>query len=341
MDMNKVLYNVDQRENTTAEQKKTARDNIGAQGALTAGQGVRIVNDTISAAGVVYIGVNTSSTSPQDAVWSAVNEALDNNRLPVLVSGQMNASLFWTFNANHSGGVDFSLAVGGKIHTLTIDRIDHKVSVTTHNAVYSAGDGISILNNVVSVDQKLLDSLKMWDYSTSVYNESHSTTSDAWCHLTNESMFVPRGSYQALHNGRYWVFPKLSWAQQGSYPSSGTASFALKIQASSGVSFQIENSGITSTTTIDGTPAVVVANNVDMSKKVVVTTPFRLAVQNSNDGFSGGLNFYWYYKIDGTLDRSVSHNNGVWSGYSSLCVPWDKPDAESFINYQTIWIERV
>lgn len=93
MDMNKVLYNVDQREDTTLEQKRTARDNIGAQGALTAGQCVRIVNDSISAAGVVYIGVNTSSTSPQDAVWSAVNEALDNNRLPVLVSGTMKSGL--------------------------------------------------------------------------------------------------------------------------------------------------------------------------------------------------------------------------------------------------------
>lgn len=339
MDMNKVLYNVDQREDTTAEQKKTARDNIGAQGALTAGQCVRIVNDSISAAGVVYIGVDTSSTSPQDAVWSAVDEALDNNQLPVLVSGQMNAKLFWIFSANHSSGVDFSRAASGKIHTLTINRTDHKVSVTTHNAVYSAGYGISILNNVVSFDRKLLDSLKMWDYSTSVYNGSPTTTGDDWRHLTNDSMFVPRNINQHMYSGRYWLFPKISWAQS-IYPTGGTIELALQIIPSTGVTVSYAGGGAESTTTIDGHLAIRWAN-IDASKKIMLTPAIRLDVVNNNDNGDGGINFYWWFKINGTLDHALDQNQGAWSGFSSLCVPWLSISDSGTNNYQSVWIERV
>lgn len=339
MNMNKVLYNVDQRGNTTPEQKKTARDNIGAQGKLTAGHCVRIVNDSISAAGVVYIGVYTSSTSPQDAVWSAVDEALDNNRLPVLVSRQINASLYWTFSANHSLGVDFSLAVGGKIHTLTINRTDHKVSVTTHNAVYSAGDGISILNNVVSFDQKLLNSLKMWDYSTSVYNGSPTTTGDDWRHLTNKSMFVPRNINQRMYSGRYWLFPKISWAQS-IYPTGGTIELALQIIPSTGLTVSYAGGGAESTTTIDGHLAVRFAN-IDASKKIMLTPAIRLDVVNNNDNGDGGINFYWWFKINGTLDHALDQNHGAWSGFSSLCVPWLSISDSGTNNYQSVWIERV
>ena len=338
-DVNKVLYNIDQREQTSEDEKKTARDNIGAQGALTAGQCVRIVNDTISAAGVVYIGVDTSSMSPQDAVWSAVNDALDNNRLPVLVSGQMNATLFWAFSANHSSGVDFSRAVGGKIHTLTINRTDHKVSVTTHNAVYSAGDGIYILNNVVSFDQKLLDSLKMWDYSTSVYNGSPTTTGDDWRHLTNESMFVPRNINQSMYSGRYWLFPKISWAQS-IYPTGGTIELALQIIPSTGLTVSYAGGGAESTTTIDGHLAIRWAN-IDASKKIMLTPAIRLDVVNNNDNGDGGINFYWWFKINGTLDHALDQNRGQWSGYSSLCVPWLAISDTGTSNYQSVWIERM
>lgn len=45
--INSVLYNIDQRPDVTAAEQKTARDNIGAQGVLTAGNNVTITNDRI------------------------------------------------------------------------------------------------------------------------------------------------------------------------------------------------------------------------------------------------------------------------------------------------------
>ena len=339
MDMNKVLYNVDQRESTTAEQKKTARDNIGAQGALTAGQGVRIVNDTISAAGVVYIGVDTSSTSPQDAVWSAVDEALENNRLPVLVSGQMNASLFWTFNANHSSGVDFVRVHDNTIYSLSINRTTHVVTTSSRNISYTAGEGIAIgSDNVISSDNTIVNSLNSYDYSTSVYNGSPTTTGDDWRHLTNNSMFVPSGN-QRMYSGRYWLFPKISWAQS-IYPTSGTVELALQIIPSTGLTVSYAGGGAESTTTIDGHLAVRWAN-IDASKKIMLTPAIRLDVVNNNGGGTGGINFYWWFKINGTLDHALDQNHGSWSGFSSLCVPWLSIDKEGTSNYQSVWIERM
>lgn len=340
MDMNKVLYNVDQRGNTTPEQKKTARDNIGAQGALTAGQCIRIVNDSISAAGVVYIGVDTSSTSPQDAVWSAVDEALDNNRLPVLVSGQMNASLFWTFNASHSSGVDFVRVHDNTIYSLSINRTTHVVTTSSRNISYTGGEGITIgSDNVISSDNTIVNSLNSYDYSTSVYNGSPTTTGDDWRHLTNESMFVPRGNSQRMYSGRYWLFPKISWAQS-IYPTGGTIELALQIIPSTGLTVSYAGGGDESTTTIDGHLAIRWAN-IDASKKIMLTPAIRLDVVNNNEGGTGGINFYWWFKINGTLDHALDQNSGHWSGFSSLCVPWLSIDKEGTSNYQSVWIERM
>lgn len=51
---NSVLYNVDQRNDTTATQKATARDNIGAQQKLTAGENITLEGNTISATDTKY-----------------------------------------------------------------------------------------------------------------------------------------------------------------------------------------------------------------------------------------------------------------------------------------------
>lgn len=338
-DVNKVLYNIDQREQTSEDEKKTARDNIGAQGALTAGQCVRIVNDTISAAGVVYIGVDTSSMSPQDAVWSAVNDALDNNRLPVLVSGQMNATLFWAFSANHSSGVDFVRVHDNKIYSISINRTTHVVTTSSRNVSYTGGEGIIIgPDNVISSDNTIVNSLNSYDYSTSVYNGSPTTTGDEWRHLTNDSMFVPSGN-QRMYSGRYWVYPKISWAQSV-YPTSGTIELALQIIPSTGITVSYAGGGAESTTTIDGHLAIRWAN-IDASKKIMLTPAIRLDVVNNNDNGDCGINFYWWFKINGTLDHALDQNRGQWSGYSSLCVPWLAISDTGTSNYQSVWIERM
>ena len=66
--INSVLYNIDQTSDTTADEKARARANIGAQGALTAGDNVSIVNDTISAVDTKY---NVFSTTADGLVPKA------------------------------------------------------------------------------------------------------------------------------------------------------------------------------------------------------------------------------------------------------------------------------
>ena len=62
---------------------------------------------------------------------------------------------------------------------------------------------------------------------------------------------------------------------------------------------------------------------------------------NNNDGGTGGINFYWWFKINGTLDHALDQNYNQWSGYSSLCVPWLANSDSGTTNYQSVWIERM
>lgn len=79
--VNRVLYNVDQTSDTTAAEKAQARANIGAQGALTAGPNVDIINDVISTEKPrVEAGTNVSVNSvldPQTRVITYTVSATD------------------------------------------------------------------------------------------------------------------------------------------------------------------------------------------------------------------------------------------------------------------------
>ena len=67
--INSVLYNVDQRTDTTEAEKATARANIGAQGVLTAGANIDINNDTVSCEKVrLEAGTNVSISSVLDPI---------------------------------------------------------------------------------------------------------------------------------------------------------------------------------------------------------------------------------------------------------------------------------
>lgn len=65
--INSVLYNVDQRADTSADEKATARANIGAQAELTAGPNVDIINSVVSTEKtVVSAGAGVTITSSQE-----------------------------------------------------------------------------------------------------------------------------------------------------------------------------------------------------------------------------------------------------------------------------------
>lgn len=63
MELNKVLYNKDQRANTSEEQKARARENIGAQAKLVEGENITIdpSTNTISATNTTYSVFNSST----------------------------------------------------------------------------------------------------------------------------------------------------------------------------------------------------------------------------------------------------------------------------------------
>ena len=338
-DVNKVLYNIDQREQTSEDEKKTARDNIGAQKVLNQGECINIENDTISAAGVVYINVNTNTSSAQDSVFAAIESALEANRIPVLVSSAPNVAYYWVLYSSNVLGIDFVRVYENKIYSLSINRTTHVVTTSSRNVSYTGGEGIVVgSDNVISSDNLAVNSLNSYDYSISVYNGSPTTTGDDWRHLTNESMFVPRNN-QRMYSGRYWLFPKISWAQSV-YPTSGTIELALQIIPSTGLTVSYAGGGVEGTTTIDGHLAIRWAN-IDASKKIMLTPAIRLDVVNNNDGGTGGINFYWWFKINGTLDHALDQNYNQWSGYSSLCVPWLANSDSGTTNYQSVWIERM
>ena len=208
----------------------------------------------------------------------------------------------------------------------------------TYNASSSNPQSGTAVAQAISASSMVVDSLNSYDYSTSVYNGSPTTTGDDWRHLTNESMFVPK-SNQRMYSGRYWVYPKISWAQTG-YPTSGTIELALQIIPSTGLTVSYAGGGIEGTTTIGGHLAIR-WGNIDATKKIMLAPAIRIDVVNNNDGSTGGINFYWWFKINGTLDHALDQNYNQWSGYSSLCVPWLAISNTGTSNYQTVWIERM
>ena len=127
MSINKVLYNVDQRNDTTAAEKATARANIGAQGALTAGSNITISNGVISAA-------NTEYQAGHGLTLSSNTFAVDDT----VLQGKLTAGANIQLNGNTISATDTTYTAGSNVQISS----DNVISAT--DTKYTAGSGLAL-----------------------------------------------------------------------------------------------------------------------------------------------------------------------------------------------------
>ena len=127
MSINKVLYNVDQRNDTTAAEKATARANIGAQGALTAGQNITISNGTISAA-------NTEYQAGHGLTLSNNTFAVDDT----VLQGKLTAGSNIQLNGNTISATDTTYTAGTNV------QISSENVISATDTTYTAGSGLAL-----------------------------------------------------------------------------------------------------------------------------------------------------------------------------------------------------
>ena len=127
MSINKVLYNVDQRNDTTAAEKATARANIGAQGALTAGSNITISNGTISAA-------NTEYQAGHGLTLSNNTFAVDDT----VLQGKLTAGANIQIHGNTISATDTTYTAGSNVQISS----DNVISAT--DTTYTAGSGLAL-----------------------------------------------------------------------------------------------------------------------------------------------------------------------------------------------------
>lgn len=133
MAINKVLYNIDQRNDTTAAEKATARANIGAQGALTAGNNITISNDVISA-------TNTEYQAGHGLTLSNNTFAVDDT----VLQGKLTAGANIQLNGNTISATDTTYTAGSNV------QISSGNVISATNTTYTAGSGISISNDTIT-----------------------------------------------------------------------------------------------------------------------------------------------------------------------------------------------
>lgn len=127
MSINKVLYNVDQRNDTTAAEKATARANIGAQGALTAGSNITISNGVISAA-------NTEYQAGHGLTLSNNTFAVDDT----VLQGKLTAGANIQLNGNTISATDTTYTAGSNV------QISSENVISATDTTYTAGSGLSL-----------------------------------------------------------------------------------------------------------------------------------------------------------------------------------------------------
>ena len=181
--INKVLYNVDQTADTTSAEKAQARANIGAQGALTAGSNISIVNDTISAVDTTYsagTGLDLNDTTfsvdtdvIQEKLTAGSNITIDGTTISAT------DTKYTAGNGLNLNGTQFSvdtavvqekLTAGNnvQINGSTISATDTTYSAGTNVQIsdanvisatdtkYTAGNGLSLSNTEFSADTSVL-----------------------------------------------------------------------------------------------------------------------------------------------------------------------------------------
>lgn len=132
--LNRVLYNIDQRNDTTAAEKATARANIGAQGALTAGANITISDGVISAA-------NTEYQAGHGLTLSNNTFAVDDSQLQAKLAAGSNIQI----NGSTISATDTKYTAGTNVQI----NSDNVISAT--DTKYTAGSNVQIdANNVIS-----------------------------------------------------------------------------------------------------------------------------------------------------------------------------------------------
>lgn len=132
--LNRVLYNIDQRNDTTAAEKATARANIGAQGALTAGQNITISNGVISAD-------NTEYQAGHGLTLSNNTFAVDDT----VLQGKLTAGANIQINGNTISATDTTYSAGSGI-SISNDTITNTAPNVKSDWDAAAGSDAEILN---------------------------------------------------------------------------------------------------------------------------------------------------------------------------------------------------
>lgn len=171
--INRVLYNVDQRADTTAAEKQTARQNIDAasvtelqqglatkQDVLTAGDNVSITNNVISATDTTYTaGANVSISSSNvisatDTTYSAgsgitltgttfsADKTVMQEKLTAGSNVQINDNVISATDTTYTAGTNVSI------------NSSNVISAT--DTTYSAGSGITLTGTTFSADKTVM-----------------------------------------------------------------------------------------------------------------------------------------------------------------------------------------
>lgn len=142
--VNKVLYTQDQSGVFSTEQKAVARNNIGAQAALTAGPNIDIINDIVSTEkSRVVAGTNVS-----------VDSVLDNTNRVVTYTVSASDTKYSAGNGLNLNGTEFSVDTSVVQPKLTAGdnvQIDQNNVISATDTKYTAGSNVQInSSNVIS-----------------------------------------------------------------------------------------------------------------------------------------------------------------------------------------------
>lgn len=156
--INSVLYNIDQRSDTTSTEKLTARQNIGAQGQLTAGSNIQLDGDTISATDTTYTagnGLNLSGTE------FSVDTSVVQEKLTAGSNVQINGSTISATDTTYTAGTGLNLnGTQFSVDTTTIQpkltagnnvQIDQSTNtISATDTTYTAGTNVQINGTTIS-----------------------------------------------------------------------------------------------------------------------------------------------------------------------------------------------
>lgn len=166
--INSVLYNVDQRADTSAEEKATARANIGAQGELVAGPNIDLYGNILSTEKAkVEAGTNVS-----------VNSVLDNVTRTVTYTVSATDTTYNVFTTSDNGLVPKASGTGDTGKYLKGDGTWATPTDTTYNVFNTTTDGLVPKASGTGETGKYLKGDGTWATPTDTTYNVFSTTAD-------------------------------------------------------------------------------------------------------------------------------------------------------------------